>query len=255
MRGRVRARAAVLALAVAAVGGFTACGDKDFPQFYSDTQPPPVGKTKTFSDERTLTYSAFVARPKQIYTSPSERGRRVGRLHMTTETGRLESYVVLRGHTNKDGQDWVQVRIPGNPNGRTGWVLREALDKLRPTGTLILVDRRAMKLTLYENGRRSWVRPVGIGRPSTPTPAGHYWIRSLIQITKRGSPYWPYALGTSAYSSLPGWPGGGVVAIHGDAKAPGLIPGQPSHGCIRLHNEDVRWLAHHVTVGTPLWIV
>jgi lipoprotein-anchoring transpeptidase ErfK/SrfK len=46
-----------------------------------------------------------------------------------------------------------------------------------------------------------------------------------------------------------------VVGIHGDAKQPGLIPGAPSHGCIRLRNSDVAWLAHRVVVGTPLWVV
>ena len=45
------------------------------------------------------------------------------------------------------------------------------------------------------------------------------------------------------------------MGIHGDAKQPWLIPGEPSHGCIRMRNEDVRWLAQRITVGTPLWIV
>jgi lipoprotein-anchoring transpeptidase ErfK/SrfK len=248
-------RFVLLTSALVAISGLSACSDATFSEHHASTQAPPIGKTAKLSDERTLTFSAFVSRPRRVYADPTETAHAVGRLHMTTETGRLESYVVLRAHTDKRAREWVQVRVPGNPNGRVGWVLRDALDKLHRTRWLIFVDRSKMKMTVYLNGRRHWERPVGVGKPSTPTPAGHFWIRSRIKIKKRSSPYWPYALGTSAYSSLPGWPGGGVVAIHGDAKAPGLIPGQPSHGCIRLRNEDVAWLAQRIDVGTPLWVV
>jgi hypothetical protein len=243
------------ALAALAVSGLSACSDANFPEFHASAQAPAPGKSKKLSDERTLTFSALVAHPRPVYAAPNPHARRVGRLHMTTETGRLESYVVLGAHTDKQGREWVHVRLPGNPNGRVGWVLRDALDRLHSTGWLILVDRSDKTMTVYLNGKRHWSRPVGIGKPSTPTPAGHFWIRSIIRVTKRSSPYWPYALGTSAYSSLSDWPGGGVVGIHGDAKQPGLIPGEPSHGCIRLHNEDVAWLAHRVVVGTPVWVV
>jgi hypothetical protein len=246
---------ATSALAVFLVTGVSACSDSSFPQFHADTEAPPVGKTVKFSDERTLTFSAFVTRTEQIYADHSEGARSIGRLHRTTETGRLESYLVLGAYTDKQNREWVQIRLPGNPNGRVGWVLRNALDALHSTRWLILVDRSAETMTVYLNGKRHWKRPVGVGKPSTPTPAGHYWIRSRIKITKRSSPYWPYALGTSAYSSLSEWPGGGVVGIHGDAKAPWLIPGQPSHGCIRLRNNDMAWLAQRIDVGTPLWIV
>jgi hypothetical protein len=242
-------------LALVLSGGLTACGEKSFPQFHADTTPPPPGQTAKLSDERTQTFSAFVSRPTRVHTEPKEGAPAVGKLHMTTELGRLESYLVLKAHTDEQRREWLQVRIPGNPNGRTGWVQRDALDELHSNPWLILVDRSAKTMTVYLNGRRHWKRPVGIGKPSTPTPAGHYWIRSRIKVTKRSSPYWPYALGTSAYSSLSNWPGGGVVGIHGDAKQPWAIPGEPSHGCIRLHNADVMWLAERITVGTPLWIV
>jgi lipoprotein-anchoring transpeptidase ErfK/SrfK len=46
-----------------------------------------------------------------------------------------------------------------------------------------------------------------------------------------------------------------VVGLHGDWHQPWLIPGRPSHGCVRLHGEDVRWLAHHIATGTPLRIL
>ena len=56
---------------------------------------------------------------------------------------------------------------------------------------------------------------MGVGRPSLPTPAGHFYLREKLRAI--GAPmYGPYALGTSAYApKLTDWPGGGVVGIHG----------------------------------------
>jgi hypothetical protein len=72
----------------------------------------------------------------------------------------------------------------------------------------------------------------------------------------RGSnPYWPYALGTSDYSTLTDWPAGGVVGVHGDFGEPALIPGDPSHGCVRMHDTDLAWLAPRLTLGTPVDII
>jgi lipoprotein-anchoring transpeptidase ErfK/SrfK len=66
--------------------------------------------------------------------------------------------------------------------------------------------------------------------------------------------YGPIAFGTSAQSqTLTDWPAGGFVAIHG-TNEPGLIPGRPSHGCIRLRNPDLVRLARPLPIGTPLEI-
>jgi lipoprotein-anchoring transpeptidase ErfK/SrfK len=65
--------------------------------------------------------------------------------------------------------------------------------------------------------------------------------------------YGPIAFGTSAYSRLSDWPGGGVIGIHGTDQ-PGLIPGRVSHGCVRVPNRAIRRLARLVGVGTPVLI-
>jgi lipoprotein-anchoring transpeptidase ErfK/SrfK len=53
---------------------------------------------------------------------------------------------------------------------------------------------------------------------------------------------------------LSDWPRGGVVGIHG-TNAPGLIPGRPSHGCVRLRNPAILRLAKLMPVGTTIRIV
>jgi lipoprotein-anchoring transpeptidase ErfK/SrfK len=67
--------------------------------------------------------------------------------------------------------------------------------------------------------------------------------------------YGQYAIGTSAYSDqLTEWPGGGVVGIHGTDE-PQLIPGRPSHGCIRVRNPAMGRLWKLLKLGTPIRII
>jgi lipoprotein-anchoring transpeptidase ErfK/SrfK len=41
--------------------------------------------------------------------------------------------------------------------------------------------------------------------------------------------------------------------LHG-TNEPALVPGDPSHGCIRLHNSDVLRLKSLLSIGTPLLV-
>ena len=95
---------------------------------------------------------------------------------------------------------------------------------------------------------------MGVGKPSSPTPPGRFWIREGFSIQDSSSGYYPFFFGTSAYSGLPNWPRGGVVGIHGPYRDPQGIPGHISHGCIRLRVAGDRWLSRHVTLGVPIRI-
>jgi lipoprotein-anchoring transpeptidase ErfK/SrfK len=44
-----------------------------------------------------------------------------------------------------------------------------------------------------------------------------------------------------------------VIGIHGTDQ-PWLIPGRPSHGCIRVPNPAIRRLARLMPIGTPVRI-
>jgi len=225
------------------------------PSAASLAPPPAVPADVRLSNERTITTWAHPASTSAIHTSPDIHSPIVGRIHMETEDGFPEVYLLLSSHADGQGHMWIHLRVPGRPNGRTGWVSRDALGAFHETHWLVVVSLRERRLTAYFDGRRRFAAPVGIGKPSTPTPAGHFWIRERFHLTNRGNPYWPYALGTSAYSTLTDWPGGGVVGIHGDFGEPQLIPGDPSHGCIRMHDADIAWLAPRLTLGTPVEIV
>jgi L,D-transpeptidase catalytic domain len=213
-----------------------------------------AGPYATLSDERLFTRWAHpTAKSEEIRANHSNGSKVVARTRRKTEDGFPEVYLALRSYTDSADQEWIQIRVPMRPNGRKGWVKREALRSFKTVRTRFEINKRTLRATLYRNGKRIWRAPVGIGEPGTPTPAGRFWIREKFHTRGTGGIYGPFAFGTSAYSRLSDWPGGGVVGIHGTNR-PGLIPGRPSHGCVRVKNKAILKLARLMPVGTPVRI-
>jgi hypothetical protein len=226
--------------------------------------PPPATPTPAspapasmvaLSNELTITTWAHPMEEVPIHEHPVVNSRVLAHTRLETEDGFPEVYVLLSSFTDAQGLVWVRMRIPGRPNGRIGWVPQSALGDFHVTHWLLEISLSRRRLRAYYNGKLRLSAPVGIGKPSTPTPPGHFWIRERFKLTDRSNPYWPYALGTSDYSTLTDWPGGGVVGIHGDFGEPQTIPGDPSHGCVRMLAGDLAWLAPRVELGTPVHIV
>ena len=213
----------------------------------------PLGDERLSDEQRLSRYAGAVARAP-VRARPSTRARRVGRLHYLTEDGPFEVYPVLESHVDGGGRTWLRIRLPMRPNGRTGWVPRHDLGPLKAVRTMLRVNRATLRATLYRDGRPIWSSPVGVGKASTPTPAGRFWIRTRLRGLRGDPVYGPYAFGTGAYSVLSDWPGGGVIGIHGTDQ-PQLIPGRPSHGCIRVPNAAIRRLWRLMPIGTPVAIL
>jgi hypothetical protein len=213
----------------------------------------PLG-TARLSDERSVTRFANAVSIAPVRSRPSRGAPRVAALRYRTEDGPLETYLALESLVDTTGRTWIRIRIPGRPNGRTGWVHRDHLGPLFEVTTLLRINRTTLRATLYKRGKPIWVSRIGVGKAATPTPAGHYWIRSRLKGLGGGTAYGPWAFGTAAYSRLSDWPGGGVIGIHG-TNEPGLIPGRPSHGCVRVPNDKIRRLARLMPIGTPVRII
>jgi hypothetical protein len=261
------ARASVLALVMASslsVATATATG--------ADTTVPPTAAEATatgtvraltargpyrdelLSNERTLSRWANSISRARIRTEPRVAARTLGHLRLLTEDGRPEIYLVLESRVDSRGRTWMRIRVPGRPNGRTGWVLEPALGQLHAVRTKLRVNRSTLRATLFRDGRMIFQTRIGVGKASTPTPAGHFWIRERLRNLNGGRLYGPWAFGTSNYSVLSDWPGGGVVGIHGTDQ-PQLIPGRPSHGCIRMRNASITRLVKLMPLGTPVEIL
>ena len=210
------------------------------------------GDTIKLSDERLVTRWANANTRIPIRTAPRTSARAITRLRYFTEDRRAEVYLVLDGVLDARGIPWLHIRIPMRPNGRTGWVPADDLTRLHVVRTRLVINRKILRATLYRNGRRIWQAPVGVGKSRTPTPLGKFYVRELLK--GDGKVYGTWAFGTSAYANISDWPGGGVVGIHGTNR-PGLIPGRPSHGCVRVRNVKINQLKRLMPIGTPISVI
>jgi L,D-transpeptidase catalytic domain len=199
-----------------------------------------------------VTRWAPVIEPTQARRRPSLHSPVVARVGTSTPEG-TANLVDADGEVERDGVAWVRARLSVLPSGTTGWLPRRALGGWSFVDTRVVIDRAALTLTLYRDGRRVFRAPVGIGAAGTATPTGQFYVRD--RLTRYASPeYGPVAFGTSARSAVEtDWPAGGFIGIHGTDQ-PGLIPGRISHGCVRLRNAAILALARVMPVGTPVTI-
>jgi hypothetical protein len=236
-----------LCLGALALGPVAAAGARASPAAHR------VPQGIALSDGRTISRWAHANNAAVVRQSDSSRAHAVGRLHFLTEDGQAEVYLALREQrVTKTGASWIEVSLPQRPNGVTGWVEASALGPLHVVDGRLVISSSQFRATLYDQaGRSTWSARVGVGAASLPTPTGHFYVREKLHAI--GSPdYGPYAIGTSAYApKLSEWPGGGVVGVHG-TNEPQLIPGDPSHGCVRLRNRDITRLWQLVAIGTPI---
>ena len=133
------------------------------------------------------------------------------------------------------------------------------------SGQKVVINIAQARLFLFENGSLLFSYPVGTGKPRTPTPLGSYRIQS-----KAYKPTWTIPLSIQrerrdGRKSIPygakGHPLGPVfvrfgpaLGIHGTSN-PRSVPGWPSHGCVRLHNQNALNFAGRVSIGTPVAVI
>jgi L,D-transpeptidase-like protein len=239
-------------VAAAGAGGVTAAAAAA--AGVAEAPGPPPGAGVRLSDETTLSRYAYARTAAPVRRTLTAASPRAGRLRFETEDGFPEPYLLLRSAVDERGREWVKVRLPQRPNGRTGWVARAALGNFHVVRTHLRINRSTLRAVLYRDGKPIWRSRIGVGTAGTPTPAGQFYVRERFRVSARGSLYGPYAFGTSAYSVLSDWPKGGIVGIHG-TNQPGLIPGRPSHGCVRVPNRAILRLARLMPVGTPIHIL
>lgn len=158
---------------------------------------------------------------------------------------------VLGRTTGASGARWLQIAVPGRPNGRKGWIIARSLHVRRATRSIV-VDLSARQLRVIERGRTRFTTRVAVGRRGAETPIGLFYVTAVFQPTERYLGAWAFE--TSAFSNLSEWPGGGIVGLHG-TNEPELLGQAVSHGCIRMSNAAARTLKRLAPAGTPLRVV
>jgi lipoprotein-anchoring transpeptidase ErfK/SrfK len=150
---------------------------------------------------------------------------------------------------------WLRVRLPGRPNGHTGWI---STNRTRQTSTpwRIVVSLSRRHVMVLRAGRVVREFAAIVGKPSTPTPRGNFFVEEALRLSP-GASGAPFALATSARSNaLREFDGGpGQIALHGTGNLSGALGTAASHGCVRLAPHAITWLARRIGAGVPLSIV
>jgi lipoprotein-anchoring transpeptidase ErfK/SrfK len=179
------------------------------------------------------------------------------RMHASTAWSHQAQVLLVLAATTRDGRDWVKVRLASRPNTAAGWIPRDHV-RLGHTYYWVEVRRHSRRVTIYRKGKRVRRFKAVIGKPSTPTPLG---LAAIYERNRQPNPrafLGPWSLSLTAHSNvLENYGGGpGRVAIHGRAGASLRDPlgSARSHGCIRVDNRNISWMAKHIPPGTPVRI-
>jgi lipoprotein-anchoring transpeptidase ErfK/SrfK len=169
-------------------------------------------------------------------------------------TGEHTTLPVLSRVIGAGGEQWLHVMLPGRPDGSTGWI-SESGTRLLVTPWRIVVDLAARRVKAYRDGELAGDFKAVVGKPSTPTPAGEFFVEEVLRMAP-SEPGGPFALALSARSNvLQEFEGGpGQIAIHGRENLGGRLGTAASHGCVRVATANIDWLSTRIAPGTPVTI-
>ena len=169
-------------------------------------------------------------------------------------TGERTTLPVVGHARGSGGIRWLKVMLPGRPNGSSGWIAKQGTRPL-VTGWHLVISLGARRVTVYRHGRVLRRFRAVVGKPSTPTPTGNFFVEETLKMTP-GEPGGPFALALSARSdALQEFEGGpGQIALHGRDNLGGTLGAAESHGCVRLATSSIDWLAERIGPGVPVTI-
>ena len=203
-----------------------------------------------------LAYTAKIMITTNVFKLPGK-GIKT-RLPTHAQWGGGPNVLLVLDTRNYKGKTWLRVALPDRPNGSSGWI-REDFVRLSTSSWRVTINRDSHLVTVYSNGRVLRRFSSVIGAPATPTPRGLYAIyEKLPQPNPKGF-LGPWALHLTAFSDvLLNYGGGpGRVAIHGrdGTSLADPLGSSRSHGCIRVNDANIVWMARVVPLGTPVQIV
>lgn len=213
-----------------------------------------AGATSTTASARPVdnTYPAYAvtAQVPMVLVRASPAGAVLARLRNPRASGAPLTFLL----DHRQG-GWLKVFLPVRPNGSEGWI-NSADSTLRGVPYRLDVHIDAHRLDLFGYGRLLRTFPVGVGKTATPTPGGTFYLVELLRPPSPYGPYGPYAYGLSGHSTtLQSFSGSdAVIGLHG-TDTPSSVGHDVSHGCLRLLNADITYLAGLLPLGTPVRIL
>ena len=198
---------------------------------------------------------ALLWAPHTARSAPSTRAVALQRVRTHRPlTAERTALPVLGKTRDAGGETWLKVMLPGRPNGHTGWI-ESGKTTRAATSWHLVVSTSQRQVTVYHRGRAVRTFEAIVGKPSTPTPIGRFFVEEAIQL-RSGDVGAPFALALSARSTvLQEFAGGpGQIAVHGLANIGGVLGTAVSHGCVRLSGAAMRWLVARIGPGAPVTV-
>jgi len=237
-RGRLKVLAGVVVVAAAATGAAAA----------------PSASGRKARGVRPTQELAMLLESHKVVSALHARPSRTSRVGMSRPITGARTVLPVTGHTTRGGVHWLRVMIPGRPNGMKGWIAQRGT-VLTTTSWHIVIRTSTRRVRVYRRGRLVRSFAAIVGKPSTPTPRGQFFVEESVRMLP-GSAGAPFALALSARSNvLQEFEGGpGQIAVHGVANLGGTPGTAISHGCVRLSNPHIRWLSARIAPGVPVTI-
>lgn len=157
----------------------------------------------------------------------------------------------------EERDDWLRIMMPERPNGLTAWVPADQVTRSTSAWRMVL-NLTETRVRVYKDGYEVWNAAVGIGKDSTRTPTGSYFVAVVERDVPGG--YGPIVLDLNAHSEdIQSWQGSGdaITAFHGSFGSEELLRnggGKVSNGCLRMLLED-QLKMEGIPLGTPVDIV
>jgi L,D-transpeptidase catalytic domain len=215
----------------------------------SSATKAPVGSVKPVQE-----LAALLA-PHGVHAVPARSSRILRTVESKTPLTQDQALLPVLGHA-KDaaGRGWLRVRLPGRPNGGSGWIERAGTTR-RTSPWHLVIDLSQRTVVAYWRGTAVQTFSAVVGKPASPTPQGEFFVEESLELGS-GTVGAPFALALSArstvYQEFEGGPG--QIALHGTSHVGGVPGTAVSHGCVRLPAGEITWLAAHIKPGDPVTI-
>lgn len=157
----------------------------------------------------------------------------------------------------RNGRQWLKVRLPTRPAGSFGWIPADHV-LLSRANWWIDIRPASRTVRVYHYGRLERRYRAVVGARRTPTPPG---LAAIYERNPQRNPQaflGPWAVAITATSNvLQEFDGGpGRIGMHGRAGSSLLDPlgTARSHGCVRMGNAAITWIATRIPAGSPVLI-
>lgn len=222
-------------------------------------KPKPVSrgtaaKTQRVCPRLPAVSAAPVTAAKAVVPKVRVYDRPDGRVVRVLDSPTIEGAVLNTIVKERRGM-WLRVQLPIRPNEATGWVMITDLSQYT-VHHKVVVQRCARRVTVFRGGVQIWSKPAAVGKGSTPTPLGTFYV-DFVAPMRHGGAYGPYLISVAGFSNVLhqfGKNGIGQIAIHGTNR-PSSIGQAASNGCVRLHNRDLVELVRFLPEGAVVQIV